>query len=248
MEMNSKYLDIVKWIFAGVIFVLFDKVSDNYFKGRDANDKEMNFNSKFVDDIVSQPDKVGQQKNLAEYFACLSVQLEVREGWIKYYELKKKEYETLQAEEKRLLDSIYQYKYDASGNLRKNLSAKESEVLNSFEHRKYEIKQKLNSKITFNNNTSNEPENIDRLEYDAYFAILANDAKSAMLNLDELYKIKPTYKNIDELRKYIKNNINSLESGNEKAWLEFYKIIIEKYSWKLPPEILEALKLEVKNS
>jgi hypothetical protein len=128
MKTIANNLSILQWLFAGVIFVIVDKVNDKYFKNRDVNLQEMTFNDRYVQTIMAK-DNYGEQMELAKYYACLSVQPEVRNGWIKYYQLKQNEFQKNEIEIKKLQDSILNLKFDANGNARDSLNDKEEFLL-----------------------------------------------------------------------------------------------------------------------
>src|SRR5262249_10756835 len=83
------------------------------------------------------------------------------------------------------------------------------------------------------------------LEAKGFQYILQKDADAALQAFTEAEKLWPTYHNVTEIRRLLKQNHDELAKApkGEKsvAWSNLYSALLGPYKWGIPPEVLSRL-------
>jgi hypothetical protein len=117
MEQNKNFggiYTIIAFVMGSVLIPLTTLISENRFKDKKANIDEMEFNSKYVENIVANVGNLDQKIELAKYYSTVSTNKETRLSWIRYLRLLEYDKEKIRKEIIQLSDSLDKNKLDSS--------------------------------------------------------------------------------------------------------------------------------------
>lgn len=83
-----------------------------------------------------------------------------------------------------------------------------------------------------------------KLGIEAFGYLFNRDVEKTIASLDAIEKVYPDYLSIYEINRLLKSEKSNLLDPSSPKWTEIYRTILDKYSWKLPSDILERLKYE----
>lgn len=83
MQIENKWIDLLKWFISSVCIVVVTLIIDSGFKDREAGIKEMEVYDKYVH-IILQADNIEQRWKLCEYFSIVTPTERLRNRWQAY--------------------------------------------------------------------------------------------------------------------------------------------------------------------
>ena len=147
-EKTKYWIELAKWFIVSVALVLITNIVNWNFTSRDKSFDEVKFYSeKYMTELIVLNDKVGPRYKLAQFFKNVIVNNDQREGWIRYYDDVKKEYDELVK-----VDSLNRIKKQEI--LKKDstqLNASEKEQLNVLRNKIERAEIELNSQLLLPN-------------------------------------------------------------------------------------------------
>lgn len=78
-------------------------------------------------------------------------------------------------------------------------------------------------------------------EQKGFDLLVTRNAEAALLAFSNAASLWPSYHNVSEIKKLLEQDLLALKEGKEEAWASFYKTVLAKYSWGMPPEIKSKL-------
>jgi len=81
----------------------------------------------------------------------------------------------------------------------------------------------------------------ESLENQAFDFLINKDIESALNKFEECEKVYPTYKSVSEIVKFLKGERQNLTDKDSTRWNTVYKTILDKYTWKMSPDVFAAL-------
>lgn len=75
--------------------------------------------------------------------------------------------------------------------------------------------------------------------------VLDKDVDNAIKYFSQAEAVWPEYHNVAELKKLLSNSKKELEQKQSARWNEIYKIILSRYSWGMPTDMLKAMQQAV---
>jgi hypothetical protein len=95
-EKTKYWVELAKWFFVSVALVLITNIVNWNFTSRDKSFDEVKFYSeKYMTELIVLNDKVGPRFKLAQFFKNVTVNKDQRDGWKRYYDDVKAEYNDL---------------------------------------------------------------------------------------------------------------------------------------------------------
>ena len=83
-------------------------------------------------------------------------------------------------------------------------------------------------------------------EREGFENILAGRWNAAMESFQAAYEAYPDYHNVSEIYGLLKNKLDALVAGDEKAVQEVLNAIVERYSWGAPEDVIARIKGKLK--
>lgn len=109
------------------------------------------------------------------------------------------------------------------------------------------LDNEIKLQIGGNKLASNKFQVAQNIEVEAFDFLFNKNISSAIAKFDECERAYPGFHSVYEINKFLKAEKNNLTNPNSLKWKEVYSNILNNYSWKLPNEIIEKLKLESSN-
>ena len=81
-----------------------------------------------------------------------------------------------------------------------------------------------------------------RAELQAFEYLFQKDIEKAISSFEECEKIYPGFHSVYDITRELKSRKASLTDPSSPLWKETYSLILSKYSWKLPQEVMDQLK------
>lgn len=87
---------VIAFIVGGVVIPILSEMRQSFNQTKELSHKEMNVNSQYLN-VINDLSESGIQKQLelAKYFSCVSTDDKTRQGWLRYYKLKEKEFKRI---------------------------------------------------------------------------------------------------------------------------------------------------------
>ncbi|MBX6323895.1 MAG: hypothetical protein IRY94_18925, partial [Rhodospirillaceae bacterium] len=73
-------------------------------------------------------------------------------------------------------------------------------------------------------------------------ALLLRDAGKAAAAFARAYALWPDYHNVDELHRLLEDRKAALAPDAEAAWVQLYRLVLDRYSWGMPADVREAMR------
>ena len=89
------------------------------------------------------------------------------------------------------------------------------------------------------------PQSAHDWEQKGFEALLAQDVDTAINAFAEAERLSPTYHNVAEIHRLLASKRELLAAKDLQEWQSVYKPIVGRYSWGIPPEMLNRLKDEL---
>lgn len=215
--MSDKIIELIKWVISSVAIVVVTIIVDSGFKDRDAGIEEMKLYNQYVD-IILQSDNIEQRWRLVEYFSIVTPTYRLRERWILYQDVLRKDYEEymkLKNLENKMVtkgvssDSIVMI-HDKMENIGGSMIIKEDQNL--------------------------------ALEYEKIGCqcLIDKDLNGAIKNFSLSEKSFNGFHSSYEIYNYLKKNKTVIIKDGD--WKKVYSDIVNNYSWKLPSEYIKLFK------
>jgi hypothetical protein len=89
------------------------------------------------------------------------------------------------------------------------------------------------------------PQSAREWEQMGFEALLAQDVDTAINAFAEAERLSPTYHNVAEINRLLVTKRELLAAKDLQEWQSVYKPIVGRYSWGIPPDMLNRLKDEL---
>lgn len=98
--------------------------------------------------------------------------------------------------------------------------------------------------VTYYESRKSQVERLGPAEFErqALEALLARDARRALAALGRAADLWPTYHNVAEIETLLEKELPKLAAADSPRWKEIYRIILERYSWGIPPDLRKELE------
>jgi hypothetical protein len=208
--MNEKTIELIKWIVSSVVIVFVTLFVESMFKDREVGIEEMKIYNQYVD-IILNSDNIEQRWRLAEYFSIVTPTKRLRERWVDYQNV--------------LADDYKKYK---------GLSETEEKILSNEEFAIDSIVVLQQQKSEVGGPLLNNLSYAEQNEKEGFEALINKDLSSAIECFKNSENYYHGYHQVYEIYLYLLRNRSKITS--EQNWIEVYREIATKYSWKMPQE------------
>ncbi|WP_430409567.1 SPOR domain-containing protein [Kordia sp.] len=215
-EKTKYWIELAKWFIVSVALVLISNIVNWNFTSRDKSFDEVKFYSeKYMTELIVLNDKVGPRYKLAQFFKNVIVNKDQRDGWIRYYDDVKKEYNNLK--KKDSIDKLKKQKILEKDSTKWNESEKEQFRILQNEIEKMDIQ--LNSELQLPNE-----------EKQKYYIIVgsgktlkeAEDEKNKFMSFDSKIILRNgSYRIVIEFNSYenASKNISVIKTKKSDAYI-----------------------------
>ncbi|WP_339924222.1 hypothetical protein [uncultured Cyclobacterium sp.] len=211
-EKTKYWVELAKWFIVSVAFVLVSMIIDWKFKSRDKSLDEVKFYSdKYLTELIILNDNVGPRYKLAQFFKCVTVDNDQREGWVRYFEEVKIDFDNLNKK-----DSLY--KIDQIKILENDSSQwdeKQKLQFKLLQNRINKVDIALNSELKLPNQSPSKFYIIisgdNTLEEAEYERIKFNNYETKIILRNGAYRTVIEFDSIESANKSL-NNIKSMKS------------------------------------
>jgi hypothetical protein len=223
MSPESK-IDLIKWFLGSFVLVIVTTIISYQFQDREHGLNEMNQYDKYVTELIVLNKDLGKRRLLAQYFAYVTPSEKLREPWMNYYQLLDAEYKLTQKQDSLLSLEI------------KTLEEEDSTYKSHLLEKREILKQKLSDELQIPQVKDNKLEEAERLERLGFESALNGNNKEAISYFEQCERVYPSFHSSYEIVRYLKENKDSDKKTICKGLL--------KYTWKVPKDIVDRLKLD----
>jgi len=253
-------IDLFKWLIGTIGLTIITFIINWGFRDREQGMNEISQYDKYASELIVLNDNPVKKRMLAQFFANVTPSEKLKKGWEKYYYEVNLEYDKFMADALVVKEKLEKLKKIDST---KQTAEQKSEV-KSLETKVNENESKINAPMLVPELTSNLEGNIKAVLYSSFTktnikdSISANEFEkkgfSSLLEKDIdnsiMYFIKSensynSYHMVYEIAKYLKESKSKIQSEPE-YWNIIYKVILEKYSWKIPEKYKRELQNNIK--
>lgn len=137
------WLDFFKWFAVSVVIAVASLWIDTNFKKRSANLTEMAAFDKHTE-LITDYNKVAERRLLAQYFATVTPNEELRQRWAAYFEIVNQDYQEQQRKEEEARMELREL--EMSNNLSREQTLRKSELSDQVKRYQYELTPEFESK------------------------------------------------------------------------------------------------------
>lgn len=232
LEKYKLLSDVFKWLSIGVASTFVGVYFSNILDNRKQDLEEMKF-FQIHSEIITNNTEPYKRRYLAQFYSCVNVNEYHRTNWYNYYNSILKEYK---ADSLRMTIELVELNNKLTELKKSNvdLSLVDS-ISNEIKSRENIQKGIFEIKI---------PNNLPAFDFESrgFQELLNRNIKTALDAFNKAYELYPTLHNVDEIRKLLILKQSVLNESTSEEWINVYEIIIDKYSWKIPQNVVEGMK------
>jgi hypothetical protein len=251
-EKTKYWIELAKWIVGTAGLSIITLIINTGFTDRQHGLDEMKFYDKYVSEIIVNNKEPYKRYYLAQFYSCVNVTDEIREGWERYRVIIYPEYkqdstrrEHEYSRTSREADSLNAQIENIRSDTSKNKDDKKLKILTDEYFQKIETIKNLNNiREGKFNIVLPQTKSAAVLEGEGFTAIINKDVEAAITAFESLEAAFPKYHSAFEIGNYLKTNRTKLADKNSTEWKAVIKFIVENYSIGMSDDTKNQMKAQ----
>lgn len=237
IEKYKLITDFLKWLIIGVASTFISMYLSSALENRKQDLEELKF-FQIHSEIITNNTEPYKRRYLAQFYSCVNVNESHRKNWENYYNLILKEYKSdslrMTIELVQLNNKLNDLKKSNSDTSKIDSISNEIKSIENIQKGIFDIKM---------------PSNLPAYDFElrGFNEIMSRNIAGAIEAFNRAYELYPTLHNVDEIRKLLISNQKDLQESSSEVWINVYAVILDKYSWKVPGNVINGMKDYIKS-